>query len=142
MNDWYGEMLPSQFLTFTPNDQTSAYRFGVYLAENYNADVEGYQEDLYTEPSMPTPGWFQYETLTTDYQIDPGTSCVAIAAAKNSNDEWGPVTELFFTTPDNVNGKTVFTSSGRITGRHDNIVPDKEQRKHNIIMYELKLNER
>ncbi|MBP3671255.1 MAG: hypothetical protein J6J06_04745, partial [Bacteroidaceae bacterium] len=31
--DWGGEMLPSQFVTYTPNDQASAYRFNVYLAE-------------------------------------------------------------------------------------------------------------
>jgi hypothetical protein len=54
---------------------------------------------------MPTDGWFQYETLTTDYQINPGLKCVAIAAAKNSLGEWGPVTELYFTTPDNVPGE-------------------------------------
>ena len=94
------EMLPSQFFTFTPNDQTSAYRFNVILAANYKADIEGYQEDLCSDPFMTTQGWFQYEELTTDYQIDPGTNCVAIAAAKNGNGEWGPVTELFFTTPD------------------------------------------
>jgi hypothetical protein len=54
---------------------------------------------------MPTDGWFQYETLTTDYQINPGLKCVAIAAAKNSLGEWGPVTELYFTTPDKVPGE-------------------------------------
>ncbi len=105
--DWWGEMLPSQFLTFTPNEHTSAYRINVVLAENYNADPEGYLEDLYSEPSMPTDGWYQFETLTTDYQIDPGTKCVAIAVAKNVNGEWGPVTELFFTTPDEMPSKKV-----------------------------------
>ncbi len=98
--DWFGEALPSQFITFTPNDQTSAYNMSVCLEENYVKDKYAYQEDLYKEPSMPTIGWFQHEELTTDYQIDPDTKCVAIAAAKNINGEWGPVTELFFTTPD------------------------------------------
>lgn len=92
--------LPSQFITFTPNDQTSAYRYNVVLEENYLKDIDGYQEDLCSEPFTTTLNWFQYETLTTDFQIDPGTKCVAIAAARNTNNEWGPVTELFFTTPD------------------------------------------
>ncbi len=114
LNDWYGEMLPSQFLTFIPNDQTSAYAVGVYLAENYNTDPDGYHDDLFIEPSMPTPGWFQHNLLTTDYQIDPGTECVAIAAAKNINNEWGPVTVLFFTTPDEMPSKTATNKSRRI----------------------------
>ena len=112
LEEWYNdegnlEMLPSQFLTFTPNDQTSAYRFNVILATNYKDDVEGYQEDLCSDPFMPTIGWFQYEAITTDFQIDPNTSCVAIAAAKNINDEWGPVTELFFKTPSEMPSKTI-----------------------------------
>ena len=132
--DWGFELLPSQFLTFTPNDQTSAYRFGVYLAENYNADAEGYQKDLCSDPTMPTEGWFQFETLTTDFQIDPNTSCVAIAAAKNINDEWGPVTELFFTTP---NEMPEFAPSGKgITGRYDIKVRDNDV-KPVLLEYEI-----
>lgn len=99
MADWGGEMLPSQFITFTPNDQASAYRMSVYLAENYDGEAEAIKADLCSEPPMPMTGWFQYETITTDYQINPNTECVAIAAAKNINGEWGPVTELRFTTP-------------------------------------------
>ena len=60
---------------------------------------------------MPTDGWFQYETLTTDYQIDPNTDCVAIAAARNINGEWGPITELYFTTPNEVPSKSVTPSN-------------------------------
>lgn len=123
---WGFEQLPSQFLTFTPNDQTSAYRFGVYLAENYNADVAGYQADLCSDPFMPTEGWFHYEAITTDYQINPNISCVAIAAAKNINDEWGPVTELFFTTP---NEMPEFSQRNSIVSRFDS-----ETDKQHIIM--------
>ena len=35
LSDWNGEMLPSQFITFTPNDQTSAYRLSVYFEREY-----------------------------------------------------------------------------------------------------------
>ena len=99
MADWYGEMLPSQFVTFTPNDQSSAYRFGVYIAENYDTDPEAIKAELCSEPPMPMSNWFFYEEITTDYQIDPNTEAVIIAAAKNVNNEWGPVTEVRFTTP-------------------------------------------
>ena len=112
MNENYEwELMPSQFLTFTPNDQTSAYRVNVILADNYKSDIDGYQEDLCSDPFMPTLGWFQYETLTTDYQIDPNTDCVAIAAARNINGDWGPITELYFTTPNEVPSKSVTTSN-------------------------------
>ena len=99
------ELMPSQFFTFTPNDQTTAYRFDVMLETTYLSDIDGHQEELCSDPFMPTDGWFQYETLTTDYQINPGLKCVAIASAKNSLGEWGPVTELYFTTPDKVPGE-------------------------------------
>ena len=99
------ELKPSQFFTFTPNDQTNAYRFDVMLEETYLSDIDGHQEDLCSDPFMPTEGWFQYEKITTDFQIDPGLKCVAIASAKNILGEWGPVTELYFTTPDKMPGE-------------------------------------
>lgn len=123
--DWFGEVLPSQYLTFTPNDQTSAYSMSVCLEENYLNDKYGYQEDLYVEPSMPTSGWFQHEELTTDYQINPNTRCVAIAAAKNINGEWGPVTELFFTTPDEEAPEWSKNPPKKIVGRFEKKVDDK-----------------
>lgn len=136
--DWDGEALPSQYLTFTPNDQTSVYNMSVCLEENYVKDKYYYQEDLYEEPSMPTPGWFQYEELTTDYQIDPNTKCVAIAAAKNINGEWGPVTELYFTTPDEEAPVWSANPSKNIVGRvvreRENVAYEKEfQSVENII---------
>ena len=99
--EWWGEMLPSQFITFTPNDQASAYRFDVYLAEEYDPMAEAIKADLCSEPPMPMANWVFYDPISTDYQIDPNTECVAIAAAKNAKGEWGPVTELRFTTPAN-----------------------------------------
>lgn len=111
LGEWLDEegnptMLPSQFITYTPNDQTSAYRFGVYLASNYDAEAEAIKEELCSDPPMPTMGWFFYEELTTDYQINPNLECVVIAAAKNANGEWGPVTEVRFTTPSDVTSKS------------------------------------
>ncbi len=103
--DWEGEMKPSQFISFTPNDQTSCYRFNVVTADYYDSDAEGYKADLCSDPWMPMAYWFFYEPMETDYQIDPETECVAIAAGKNINGEWGSVTELRFTTPDHAEGE-------------------------------------
>lgn len=81
---WEDEMKPSQFMTFTPNDQASCYRFGVYKAAQYDENPEAIKADLCSDPWMPTSYWFFYEPFTTDYQIDPNEDVVAIAAAKNS----------------------------------------------------------
>lgn len=109
LTDWGGEQKYSQFITYTPNDQSAAYRFAVYKAETYNAEeAKAY---VCSEPPMPDmSGWFFYDPLTTDYQIDPGTEAVAVAAAKNIDGQWGPVTELRFTTPD-VSRSTVTSNS-------------------------------
>ncbi len=114
--DWYGEMLPSQFVTYTPNDQASCYRFGVYLAEIYDPEAEAIREELCSEPPMAMSGWYQYEEITTDYQINPNTECVIIAAAKNINGEWGPITELRFTTP--ADADAAYAPSKVIKKRH------------------------
>ena len=105
LTDWYGEMLPSQFITFTPNDQTWCYRFGVYTAEQYDADPEGIQQYVASEPPMPNmANWFFYETMTTDYQIDPNTPVVVVAAAKNADNVWGTINVVRHTTPAAVSG--------------------------------------
>ena len=114
LTDWDGEMLPSQFITFTPNDQTSAYRVNVVVKEYYDEDPEGYKQDLCSENPMNVVGWFQYEELTTDFQINPKTRCIALAAGKNINGEWGPITEVEFTTPESAGTRS---NSGTISER-------------------------
>lgn len=105
LSDWWGEMLPSQYILFVPNDQAACYRFGVFTAAEYDADPEGCKAGVCSEPPMPNmANWFFYEPLETDFQINPNTACVALAAAKNTNGEWGEITELRFTTPDQVDG--------------------------------------
>lgn len=104
LNDWNGEMLPSQFISYTPNDQAACYRFCVYLEEEFNADKQGIINDLRSDPPMPMANWFFYEPMSTDYQINPNTNFVVLAAAKNINGEWGEVNEKHFTTPAAVQG--------------------------------------
>lgn len=114
--EWDGEMLPSQFFTYTPNDQTWCYRIGVYKEAQYEEQKDLIIEDLQSDPPMPAAYWFQYEELTTDYQIDPNTAVVAIASAKNADGVWGPVTELRYTTPAAPAGAPAKTT-GRIQQR-------------------------
>jgi len=102
--DWNGEMLPSQFISYTPNDQASCYRFAVYLEKEYNTDKQTLIDELRSDPPMPTANWFFYEPMSTDYQINPGTGFVVIAAAKNADGVWGEVNEKHFTTPAAVQG--------------------------------------
>lgn len=106
MNDWDGVMKPSLFVSYTPNDQASCYRFGVYKAEEYDSDPEAIQGNIKSDPPMPMAYWFFYDPLTTDYQVDPNTEIVVVAAAKNINNEWGPITEVRYTTPETLEGYT------------------------------------
>ncbi len=103
LQTWGEEQLPSQFITFTPNDQAACYRYQVCLAdgaEGYDALKDDYQNELKQDPPYDNMAyWFFYEPLTTDFQINPNTNCVAIASAKNADGVWGPVTEVRFTTP-------------------------------------------
>ena len=103
LQDWDGQKLPSQFISYEMNDQTWCYRVGTYLAHIYDKDAENIEKDLKSEPDMPTAGWFLFEDLSTDYQIDPNTDVVALAAAKNADGVWGKTTILRFTTPDKAN---------------------------------------
>ncbi len=104
LQDWDDEMLPTQCIQFDPNDQSSCYRFGVYDAATYDENPEEYKAYLCSDPSMPTVNWFFYDPIEAEYQINPSTECVAIAAAKNVNGEWGKVNEFRFTTPDECEG--------------------------------------
>lgn len=117
LTDWNGQQLYSQFITFTPNDQSSCYRFQVCTAAEYDKDAEGWKESVKQDPPMPMANWFFYETLTTDFQINPNTEAVALAAAKNANNEWGEVEVLRFTTPSANGGVASAPAKGKIATR-------------------------
>lgn len=109
------QMMPSQFIKFTPNDQASCYRMGVYLATVYDTAKEAIWNDLRRDPPMPMANWFFFEEKETDFQINPSVEAVAISAAKNINGEWGDVTELRFTTPAQVDETTTSSFAGYLT---------------------------
>lgn len=115
--EWDGEMKPSQFVTYTPNDQTWCYRFGVFLAKTYDADPDGCQQSVASEPPMPNMShWFFYETITTDYQIDPNTPIVIVAAAKNADNVWGTTNIVRYTTPAAVSGAPAMHKAPSLKG--------------------------
>lgn len=121
LQDWWGEMLPSQFITFTPNDQTGAYRYTVCYAQDHG-ELQGYDgheeetlAELCSEPPMAGMAyWFNYEPLTTDFQIDPNSECVAIAVGKNGKNEWGEPTIVRFTTPAKAASAPAFAPSASV----------------------------
>lgn len=116
--DWNGEMLPSLYISFTPNDQASCYRFGVYTKDQYDQyGDETMFADLRQDPPMPMAYWFFYEPLVTDFQINPSTEIVMIGAAKNANGEWGNVTKVEYTTPSVCDGTQLLPPSTAVTQR-------------------------
>ena len=92
---------PSQMITFTPNDQCESYRYAVVRKEFYEEDKEGWDAEVAQDcdPAMPIVNWYQYESLTTDFQIDPETDYVVLTAGKNAKGEWGAVEARYYTTP-------------------------------------------
>lgn len=121
--DWGGEMKPSLYISYTPNDQAGAYRIAVQFAKDYDTDPAGYDKDLCQDPEMPIAHWFMYGPVSTDYQVDPSTEVVIMAAAKNADGVWGKVNTVRYTTPAAV-GKTAARAprinsagKGNMTGR-------------------------
>lgn len=104
LTDWYGEMAPTLTISYTPNDQASCYRMDVIRQSAYDEDPDYYKQDLCSDPWMPMSGWFQYDAASYDYKIEPATSLVIIAAAKNADGVWGEVNEVRYTTPDSLEG--------------------------------------
>lgn len=101
--DWGDQMLPSQFFTFTPNENTSAYRLMVAYADKYDEDPASYKESICSEPPVPNmANWWQYYEITTDFQINENTSVVALAAGKNMDGKWGELNAYRYTTPSSV----------------------------------------
>ena len=99
MTQWEQEILPSQFITYTPNSSTACYRFSVMLESEFNEDPEGWKEQLPQDPPFPMKDWFFYEEVTTDYQINPNVKYVVLTAARNADGVWSEVKEEHFTTP-------------------------------------------
>lgn len=102
--EWDGEMKPSLYLTFTPNKETWRYRMGVYLASEYSANKAEIEEGLRSEPPMPMAFWWQFQGLTTDYQVNPSTDVVILTVAQNANGEWGEFNRMEYKTPASVSG--------------------------------------
>lgn len=104
LTDWYGEMAPTLTISYTPNDQASCYRMDVIRQSAYDEDPDAYNQELCSDPWMPMTGWFMYDPVSYDYKIEPATSIVIIAAAKNADGVWGDVNTVRYTTPDTLEG--------------------------------------
>lgn len=132
LQDWNGEMLPSQFFYFWMNENTWRYRFDVFLAEDAErVGVDKLIEQVCQEsPSPFIYGWWMYEDIYTDFQIDPDTEVVVIAGAQNSKGEWGEPNVLYYTTPDYIEGLSELSSALRIASpSHDGKVASRIVKK-------------
>lgn len=108
--DWFGEMLPSQFIKFTPDENTNGYYIGVYVAEQYDQYTQAEIVDaILTNPTSKT----FYGVLETDFQINPNTEFVALAIPKNADGEVGNIAVKRFTTPATVGGAAANVPAGK-----------------------------
>lgn len=106
-DNWWDDELqaftskPSQMITFTPDENTQCYRYSVVRKDFYDNNPSLWQSELAKDnnPAMPIANWYQYEELTTDFQIDPETDFVVLTAGKNAKNEWGSIDIRYFTTP-------------------------------------------
>lgn len=104
LTEWEDGMGPALTVSYTPNNQSSCYRMAIYSASYYNENSEECNQELCSDPWMPTSNWFQYEAVTYDYRIEPANEIVIIAAAKNGDGVWGEVNVVNYTTPDSLDG--------------------------------------
>lgn len=97
-----------QWIKFTPNDQTQLYHSAIITMRGDGTDktdeqiIEYLQSD--NNPNYPPgytdPYWDILEEDNDAWALNPGTKYAACAMAKNANNEWGPLTKVEFTTPE------------------------------------------
>lgn len=107
--DWgYEDLVPSLSVTYTPNDQTSKYRVGVYFKEQIEENgLDAYREYLCSEPPMPgMVGWYLYEPFYNEYNVEPSKEIVILTVGCNANGEWGEMNVVYYTAPDECPGYT------------------------------------
>lgn len=88
----------SAAVTNTPDENTSSYREVVFKKDEGN--LPEIEKMLKEEPeSMELP--FRMEAFTQIWQdLVPGATYVAVAIARNANNEWGPTATKEFTLPE------------------------------------------
>ena len=90
-----------QDITFTPNDQTSMFRDVICDADSYESNGGDTWATSYLQTEYPfeMPNWNHYSTDVYSFEAEPSKTYYALAIAKNSNGEWGPLVKKEFTTP-------------------------------------------
>lgn len=92
-----------QYVTFTPNSETSVYHSMIMSKEYYDTNYTDESiKTLLTADEYPfgyNPNWNAYGVDKDGWEAEPGESYYALAMAKNINDEWGPLTKVEYTAP-------------------------------------------
>lgn len=94
-----------QQIIFTPNDQTANYHTLILDKSYYGKDdwtEDGIKEYLMgdTDKYNPfNPYWDNFDVDDAQWNVDPGTTYLAMAMAKNAKGEWSELITKEFTTP-------------------------------------------
>ena len=135
-----------QYVTFTPNDQTSMFRDAICDASNYESNGGDTWAISYLQTEYPfeMPGWNQYSTDVYSFEAEPSKTYYALAMAKNSNGEWGPLVKKEFTTPASASKVAPLKVSAK--ANHSGFMPRINNSKTNVggvvpAMKSLKLSE-
>lgn len=93
----------SQHINYKPNSETWLMHAVVRTKDSYDP-ATGEQEMMEylksdTDPQNPfNPFWDIYEEDSYVYTVNPNTTYIVFAMAKNANGEWGPLAQKEFTT--------------------------------------------
>lgn len=102
---------PTQYISFTPNDQTMCFRYAVYTKAVFDAEKDNIMA------GMKEAGYDVYGAKEDAFMVDANADYVAVAVAKNSNAEWGEFALLPFTTTDAPKAVKAVVNAGRLNGR-------------------------
>lgn len=123
-----------QWIKFSPNDQTSVYHAAVLTVKGDGTDKTDEEIVEYLEsennpnnpPGVQDPYWDLIGEDNDRWSLEPSTTYIAVAKAKNANNEYGPLTKVEFTTPTSAAGAPAMKSAkkpARISKKASATVP-------------------
>ena len=89
----------TQRVIFTPNENVSLYRASLFDYKFYEEVGKDSIVNYLKTDDPRNPYWDLYKTDDDEWKLEPSSKYIAAAIAKNSNDEWGPVNIVEFSTP-------------------------------------------
>lgn len=115
--DWNGVEYPTLSVSYSPNDQACGYRMAIYTQSDYDLNQDIFNQNLCSDPEIPTSNWYHFTPDTCDYIIAQSVPVVIIAAAKNAEGVWGNINTVRFTTPESIDTTDAQPNATAIIGR-------------------------